>query len=882
MDHEQERLKPDELLAIARKEERERKKGRLKIFLGMAAGVGKTYAMLEAAQKLKKEGVDVVAGVINTHGRQDTMKLVNGLDVIPLRNIEYKGVTFEEMDLDAILKRKPKIVLVDELAHSNVPGARHPKRWQDVSEILDHGIDVYTTLNVQHIESLKDIVEKIVAIPIRETVPDVIIEQAASIELLDLTPEELRERLKEGKVYLGDQSVVASENFFQADRLTALREIVLRYAAEKVDHQLHDMHVVSHHGEGWKIRERLLVAVSQSPHSQKLIRITRRLAFNLDVPWIALHVDDGRYLDKEEKEMLTKNLSLARDLGAEVITTSALDIAQGIERIARQRSVTQIVIGRPPKRWFFDLFQGSTLLDKLARECSDIDLHVIRQTIFYRPYGRFWRWFNFSDKVSSYLIVFFLVLAFALANTFLLTYVSYKIVGFLFLLGILFLSLFFRKGPIIFGSLLYAAIWYFFYIPRGQDISVSNEDLILLVCYLFTAVFTGILTDRARVHKELLIKREKSIESLYEIVKDIATAESPDQLLVSIKDQVGSVLDGKCEIVVKKIDNGLDFDPSITLFQDDKEKAAADWVFQNGKDAGWSTATLPYATHLYIPLKGRQEIVGVLAFCPHTQRELSVEESNFLYTVAQQLADYFERILAEQKSRKVQQHHQVEKIYESILNLLANLFEGPLLTIQDSAKSLNDAIGSSQDENIKRNLVHMGEASENLRRILDNILAMVNLSAGITPLNRERQHIEELVKLCYEKLEKTITTHRWSCSNDEGIPTIIFDYELIELLLYNLAFHVVEYAYPDTTIEIITHVIGDYVVVSFSGDGKSIPMDLVDVSFEKFYRLPTQSSSGLGLGLAIANAIAQIHNGSLKIQNRLTGGMIFSVHLPIE
>lgn len=875
----EERLRPEEFLELAKKEETSRKKGRLKIFLGMAAGVGKTFAMLESAQKLKKDGVDVVVGVVDSHGREETKKLIEGLELIPPQHIEYKGVSFEEMDLDAILKRHPKYVLVDELAHSNVPGARHPKRWQDVQELLDHGINVYTTLNVQHVESLKDIIEKIVGIQIRETVPDVIIDEAATIELIDLTPEELRQRLKEGKVYLGGQSIVAADNFFQADRLTALREIVLRFAAEKVDHELHDLHVVSPQGEGWKIRERFLVAVSASPHSQKLIRITRRLAFNVAVPWIAVHIDDGRFLSNEDKEQLTKNLNLARDLGAEVITTSG-DISQAIQRIARQRSVTQIVIGRPPKRLFFDWLWGDTLLDKLARDCSDIDLHVIRQTSFYKPYGFLRRFFRFTNQLSSYFIVFLLVLAFSIASIFLLSYISYKVIGFFFLLAILGLSFYFRKGPIIFGSILYALIWYTFFIPPKE--SIANEDFFLMILYVLTGIVTGVLTDRAKTHKELLLRRERSIESLYDIAKEIATAESSSQLVFSIKDHVSTVLDGKCEVIVKKPDNGLDFDPSISLFHDEKEKAAADWVFINGKDAGWSTTTLPYTNYLYIPLRGRHEIVGVLAFCPHVKKELSIEEMNYLYTVSQQLSDYFERVFSEQKARKEQQHEEVEKIYESILNLLANLFEGPLLTIQDGVKNLKQSSLSAANNGIENTLDQISESTASLRRILDNILAMVNLSAGITPIKRKKQHLEDLVKLCYQTLEKSVTTHRWSYNADDVIPEISFDYEMIELLLYNLAFHVIEYAYPDTTIEIVVHVVGDFVIVSMSGEGKSIPMDLVDISFERFYRYPTATSSGLGLGLAIANAIAKIHNGYLKVQNRLSGGMIFSVHLPIE
>lgn len=883
---EEERPKPEELLALAQREENRKSKGKLKIFLGMAAGVGKTYSMLESAQKLRKEGVDLVVGVVNTHNREETAKLLEGMEIIPLKEVTYKDVMLSEMDIDAILKRRPKLVLVDELAHSNVPGSRHPKRWQDIMELLDHGIDVHTTLNIQHVESLKDIIEKIVSIPIRETVPDSIVERANSIELIDLTPEELLQRLHEGKVYLGDQSVIAAQNFFQEDRLTALREIVMRFAAEKVDHELKDMYVFAH-GEGWKPRERLLVAISHSPHSQKLIRITRRLAFNLDAPWLAVHVDDGRSLKEEERDMLARNLELARDLGAEVITTADADVAEGIERIVRQRSVTQIVVGRPPKHWFFDLFRRNTLIEKLGRSCRDIDLHVIRQSLLHPEWEKYWKtirlYLRLNDRISSYLYTFCFVIALACFNAFLVSYVSYKVAGFVFLLGILFLGFFVRKGPILFASLLYATIWYLFFIPPGtNERAIENEDLILLFFYALTAIFAGVLTDRAKKDKELLTKREKSIESLYEIVREIATAESPEQLLKSVKEHIGSVLGGQCEIAMKAIDNGLTVDASKPPFNDDKERVAAEWVFQNGQMAGWSTATLPYASYLYLPLRGRKEIVGVLAYKPREEIELNIDETNFLHTVGQQIANYFERVFAEERARKLEHHQQVEKIYESILNLLANLFEGPLLTIQDGVKELKHVEAPRFTTVVAQPLEKIATSTESLGRILENILAMVNLSAGLTPVKRGKHAIDQLVRDCFETVKKTINTHTWTCQLDVNLPEIIFDYELIELLFYNLAFHVVEYAYPDTTIEVTARVVGDYLSVAIAGEGSTIPPELVDVTFEKLYRLPTASSTGLGLGLAIAHAIAQIHNGHLKIHSRPEGGMVFAFLLPIE
>ena len=519
--------------------------------------------------------------------------------------MKYKGTNFSELDIDAILARKPAIVIVDELAHSNVAGSRHPKRWQDVMEILDHGIDVYTTLNVQHIESCTDVVESIAGIKIRETVPDLVIDRAAFIELVDITPEELLRRLKEGKVYLGDQSAIAARHFFQEDRLTALREIVMRYAAEKVDHDLHGMFSSLERTDAWKPRERLLVAVSHNTHSQKLIRITRRLAFTLNAPWIALHVDDGRTLDEIEQKILANNLALARDLGAEVITVYGDDVAQSIQRIARQKSVTQIIIGRSPESWGWlsSIFQPESLLDRLARECSDIDLHVIRKTLFTKPTTSKWKWLRL-ENFTPYLYTLFFVLGLTLFNTIFLDTFGYRAVGFSFLLGILFLTLFLKKGLFFFATLLFGFIWFFLFIPAGNMLSEKINDLIALVFYFLIALFAGILTDRVRRNKEMLIKREKSIDALYEIVQGIAGATSLEQVLAAVKSKLNTVFDAKCEIILKKMDNGLIFEESSSLFQNEKEQAAAYWVLQNQKEAGWSTSTLPFAQYLYIPLKG--------------------------------------------------------------------------------------------------------------------------------------------------------------------------------------------------------------------------------------------------------------------------------------
>jgi len=883
MNDEEDRPLPEDILEAIKREEKSQTKGKLKIFLGMAAGVGKTYAMLEEAQSLKREKVDVVVGIVDTHGREETAQLLNGLKQIKGLAINYRGKDFEELDLDSIIKVKPEIVLVDELAHTNIPGARHSKRWQDVEEILDNGIDVYTTLNVQHIESLKDVVESITGISVRETVPDTIIERAAEIQLIDLSPYELLERLKDGKVYLGEQSSIAIRHFFQKDRLTALREIVLRYTAEKVDQDLRIMAMPGEQFKGWKPREKLLVAVSSSPHSPKLIRATRRLAFNLNAPWIAVHVNDGHTLSEADNNRLDKNLSLARELGAEVITTSDPDIAAGVERIARQRGVTQIILGRPPQNPFYRFFFMDSMLDRLARQCNDIDVHVIRQEKSLTNHRNRLMAFPSHTQIYSYLFACLYVCLFALINWFFLDWMGYKIVGVIFLLGILLLSLFLRKGPIFFASVLYALIWQFFFIPPvGSFKSESNEDTALLLLYFGTAISVGILVDRARENKEMLIKREETAQALYDIVQQIATAPSNSLIFVSVKDRLARLLKGSVEIIIKKIDDGLQLDSPFPLVNDDKEKAAAIWVFDHGKEAGWSTDTLPSAQNLYIPLKGYREAVGVLVYRPSLPKPLTTEEKNFLHTVCQQLAFHVERSFAEERTKQHAQLKQIEKIHRTILDRISKEFESPLRNTQEAVAELKDGLDTKTKSTIYQEVQLIESSSGSLRKILTNINAMAQLSEGLIPINKTLNNIEELINDSCENLKKSMNKHQIVVMIQKGLPLISFDYYLIQMLLYNLICNAVENSPPNSKITIDTKLNNGHLFLAISDEGKGIPEDQLTVIFEKFYRLPEATGPGMGLGLAISKTIAELHNGSLTAENLPEKGARFIFLLPIE
>lgn len=882
---------PEELLTAVKLQDSRSKKGRLKIFLGMAPGVGKTYAMLEEAHRLQENGLNIVVGIINTHGRKETANLLEGLKIIPPKIIPYKNKTFEELDLDAILKLQPQIVLVDEIAHSNIRGSRHLKRWQDVVEILDKGIDVCTTLNVQHIESIKEAVENITTITIRESVPDVLIETATSIQLVDLSPDALIQRLREGKVYLGDQSEIAAAHFFQPDRLTALREIVLRYTAEKIDHDLHGMVLAGERSGGWRPKERVLVAVSPSIQSQKLVRAARRLAFSLGVPWIAAHINTGETLSDSEKAMLDKNLALARELGAEVIATNDSDIAEGIQRIARQKSVTHIIIGRQSSKQFFDFLRPS-LLDRLSKMCKDIDIHIIRQealTTTYRGY--------LFEKITknlfySYILILCPVAVVLVLTWFIVPYIGYRLVGFIFLLSIITLSLFFRKGPIFFASALFAVLWEDLFIPSEKSIGM-NEDSAFVLLYFVTAVIIGILIDQARERKEILTKREETARALYEIVRHIATAPSQEAMLKSVKERLGSLLNGTTEILIKKGNGGIVFDSPLFMYEDEKEKNAAIWVFENGKEAGWSTSTLPLVKNLYIPLRGFHGSVGVLAFRPNSNNPLTTEEKNLLYTVSQQLASYFERSISEEKVRKIVHTDHLEKLKDVVIKSLAKELQPPLKTITEAVQvlkeeyppQLKEILPPTKEEEITRQIISIEHFSDKLLRMLDTVSALEKITGAegiIVPVDKRMHTVEDIIEAATEEIMPFLEEHKLVVNIQNNLPLIYCDFLLIEILINNLLKNAIQYSPSNSTVEIEARTTDHTFILSVSDEGPGIPSDKLHAIFDKFYRLPGMKESGLGLGLSVSKRIAELHEGELTAENLPQGGSKFSLLLHVE
>lgn len=879
---EEDRPDPEALLLAIQLQERKSKGGKLKIFFGMSAGVGKTYSMLEDAQQRKMEGVDIVIGIVNTHGRKETDNLTIGLRAIPEKSINYKGSVFTEFDIDTVLKRQPQIVLIDELAHTNVPGSRHPKRWQDVIEILDAGIDVYTTLNVQHIESRKDVIEEITGIPIRETVPDSILELASQIELVDITPMELLKRLKEGKVYLGPQSEIAAKNFFQVDRLTALREMALRFTAEKVDHDLHDLLPSQEKTGPWKAAERLLVAVSHSPHSLRLIRTARRYAFILDAPWVALHIDNGRKLNQKDNEQLAKNLALARELGAEVITATDFDIGKAIQRIAKQKNVTQIIIGRSPKKYFFQqIFTSSSLIDLLNSDSSDIDVHVIRQDKSIPTQTPTFFNIEFTSRpVDYWWITLFTIVIGGLCDIF-SSVISYHSIGFIFLFSIICFSLFFSSGPLLLSATLFSLMWIFFFVPTLGILALGDFELALFISFFGVAIILGILTERIRERERLLRRHEQKMMILYEIVREIATAPFSKELFNSICDRLNNLLSGKSEIFLKDVENGLIIESETGLLKDEKEKAVANWVFDNGKMAGWSTDTLSSVKNLYIPLKGSKEVVGVLTFQPIPQRSLQQEEVNLLQTICQEVANYVERTFREEKDRKEEYMNQIEKIQHTILNSISLEFRNPLYSIKGAARELKNPELTKNVMLHSRKIQQIEESSNNLSHIIDNVLAISQLTSGFLKLKKEPHDIKTLIEACLINVQKNLEKHIIKVQVENNLPRIPFDFSLMELLLCNLLINAAEYSSPGKMIIIVSKKFNNSILLSVADEGKGIPQEAMPLVFQKFYRVPGSESTGIGLGLSIVKIIADMHKAKIKVNNRPKGGIKVDILLPI-
>ncbi len=866
---------PDELLEALKKEEQGEKSGKLKIFFGMCAGVGKTYSMLEEAHIRQKEGVNIVVGIVNTHGRIETERLLEGLTVIPKKWITYHDALFEELDLEAILRIKPELVLVDELAHTNVPGSTHPKRWQDIEEILRAGIDVYTTLNVQHIESRRDIVEGVSGIQIRETVPDSILERADTVELVDITPEELLERLKDGKVYLGDKSKIAIEHFFKKETLTALRELALRLTAEKVEH---DLHSLLSKGRGWTTREKLLVAISASPYSEQLLRQTRKRAFELDAPWVAVYVDTGKVLSELDQERLAKHFSLAQNLGAEIVTTYDTDIARGIQRIAKQKNCSQVVIGRPPVKTFWNFF-SKTYFETLEEENKDLDILLIRQdkipkVLVEREKSKI----QFKRKLWEFSGVFLSLGLLTLFGYHALPIIGYESVGYFFLLAILFFSFFVGRGPIFFAALLSAFSWDFFFIPPAFSLAVENtEDQVLLVIYFLTAAISGTMTSRLHEKDYLLNIREERAQRLLEIEKAVASDVGFEAFRKTIIQILEKIFPASVDLLISNVEHTLILTSHLVILQDEKEKATAVWCFEHAKIAGKNTDTLPSAQATYFPIQSAKSTLGVLVLVPHSATPLSYEEKNYLQAICGLLSSFFERVLAKEKGEIQYYTNFAERLHTAIMHAVSKTFNEPLKKLFESVEKLKSTQEKTLIDEITKDIHNVGAT---LQIIIDNVVTISEIESGFLKLTKTKNDLRDLIRDAI--LEISFCSPKSNIKFQKQDQSIIanIDLKLLKLAIKNILLNAIESSPEGGEVAIEMQGVPGEISIIISDSGTGIPEELHGRVFEKFYRLESTKGYGLGLGLSLVKIIVEGHDGKISVKNKVPHGTQFTILLP--
>ncbi len=874
---------PEALLAAVQKQEAATRHGRLKIFFGMCPGVGKTYAMLEAARQRLTDGLDVVVGYVETHGRPETEALLSALPVILRQEVEYRGIILEEMDLDAILARSPGLVLVDELAHTNAPGSRHPKRYQDVLELLEAGIDVYTTVNVQHLESRADAVKEITGIQVRETIPDSVLEAADEVELIDLAPEELLKRLAEGKVYLGGQAAQATDNFFRKGNLTALREMSLRLTAERVDHQLSDYMAIKCIPGPWKSRERLMVAVNASPLSDRLVRWTRRIAYNLDAPWVAVQVETSHQLSAGQQDSLARTLSLARELGAEVITTSDEDIVRGLVRVARERNVTQIVVGKPQGNAFHQIV-GRSLVSNLVRESGDIDVYVVTGD---QAGGEGREKASVADArpdVQRYLLSVGIIAVVTAINWLILPLLGYRAVAIVYLLVVSILGTFLGMGPVLLAAASSALLWDFLFIPPQMTLDVSDVgDALMLGMYFVVALVTGTLTARLRAQETAGVRGERRATALYTLARELSAARTLDDVMKTVVEQMSRALDADVAVLLPDSSRRLSPRPYPGNQQalSDKEVAVATWAFQKGKMAGRFTDTLPSAEALYVPLRAPSAAMGVLRVVVRDNTPPSADQHNLLATFASQAALAIERMALDENARQTSILAESERLYKTLLNSVSHELRTPLATITGAATSLVDPQVSRDPGATAALSQEIQEAAGRLNRVLENLLDMTRLESGQLRLSVEWCDVNDLVMAALNRAGADLASHEVIRDVAAHLPLVRMDLPLMEQALYNLLHNAAVHTPAGTRVRVTVRAEGGQLLIVVADRGPGLPPSDLQRVFEKFYRAPGAPVGGVGLGLSVTKGLLEAHGGDITAENRPNGGVQFTIRPPI-
>ena len=880
---------PDQLLAQMQVEDQQNKRGRLKIFLGYVAGVGKTYAMLEAAQQRKKEGVDVIVAYVETHQRKETEELLEGLEVLPRRQVEYRGIQLTEMDLDEVLARRPQLALVDEFAHTNVPGSRHPKRYQDIEEILAAGIDVYTTVNIQHLESLNDVVQQITGVRVRETVPDRAFYEAYEVELVDLPTDELLQRLREGKVYVPDQAARAIEKFFRKGNLTALREMALRRAAVRVDDQMRSYMKAQAIPGPWPAGDRILVSLSSHPLGERLVRAGRRLADDLNAEWYVLFVETPGHINMplENRLRIQRNLALAEAMGGHVYRISGQSPADEIINFAHQHNITKIIAGRPLRSRWRELFQQS-VGDEIIRKSGRVDVYVISDDIGdlqkipmqsrmpHRPFGYY---FASLGLVAVATLVGLIIRPFLDATNLVMIY----------LVAVVIAAVFLGRGPSILVSLVSVLAFDFFLVNPRFSFAVNDTQYLLtflglLIVGLVISNSASLLRDQV----EALKKRESQSQAINRLSQELTGAVTLEQVLDIVVKNIAEMFSREVVVLLPEKGHLVQRKATQGFVLDESELAVAEWAFKNGLPAGRGTETLPGAAMRYAPLKTARGVIGVLGINLIDLTEFMTPDQRLLFNGFSNLSALaIERAKFAEDSVQAETLRRMERLQSALLNSISHQFRTPLATITGVLTGLYESEHnlpemSQPDKATKINLIDTGiDQANQLNRLVENLLDMTRLEAGAVQLRCELSDLQDLIGAVINQMSSSLCNRPLDIDVPADLPAIYMDAVLTGQVLVNVLENACKYSPPGSAIKIIAKSQGDFVVVSITDQGVGIPEEDLERVFDKFYRVERPNQvTGTGLGLSICKGIVEAQGGRIWARNNPDQGITVAFTLP--
>lgn len=880
------RRDPDELLRIVQADERSEDRGKLRVYLGMCAGVGKTFAMLESARRAVDAGVDVVVGIVETHGRRDTESLLQDLEVIPRAAAYRLGTTIRDLDVDAVLRRRPQLVLIDELAHTNPEGWRHRRRYQDVTELLDHGINVYTTLNVQHLESRADDVERITGIRIHERVPDSIISLASEIELVDLTPEELLERLSAGKVYTPDRSEVAARHFFRRGNLVALREMALRTTAERVDNDLISYRRRHAIDSTWPTTQRYVVSIGPTPTASNLVRHAARLAHAEGAPWTAAIVRRSTAITEAQVHMLTDAVDLVERLGGTVEWIDDDDVVAGLLRIAHRINATTILIGKPRRKGILSFIMGTNLVADLLRRGKDVNVSIVAYEAhpesLWEVNKREFSLLGPSSSPRSYALTLLATFTIISTNLLLVPLVGYQAVGMILLLYISVLPLVAPRGPVLVSAIISALSWNLLFIPPRFTLAIGRlEDQLTFILYFILAVSSTWLMTRIRRREIIVRRREELTDDLYEMATELNAALTHDDIAQILDRRARSLLHAEVGLIVVHEEEGrLEIRPCDPLQLDAKELATAQWTIDHRRAAGLGTDTLPLATAQFIPIILDGAIKGALAVRPLIGNTTALRDTRRVTHIVRLIAWSMQRITLTEEAQRVYRAEDSANLTKTIINAVSHEFRTPLASLIGSATTLEDVIDENLTEE-QRSLVHdIRVAAIRLDDVVGDLLSLARIDAGRMLIKPVSTDVRELIGAMRIRTQAVEHGHILFVEVDPpSPPEITIDPELTLQIMCNLVSNAYQHTPNGTSVSLSIRINPEVLDIAVDDSGSGIPSDDLSRIFDRFWHRP--GSSGSGLGLSIVRELVHAMHGTVSVARSPMGGARFIVSVPV-